>query len=425
LVFEALSILRENEVDTLPVYEGNRFIADISKEEIIDFLNHLENGKNIYFHKLNFDLGTALMRIREQSSKPKKLSEVFIRVAVIAFAICGLVWMFFNNPHGKQHGSSQNNVGIPLAKNVILPGSNKATLTFANGKVIHLSEAKTGVVIASDKITYNDGSSVGRHAELVSGSRTGKIENKVLDSDLRQNNVAVSTPRGGQYQITLPDGTRVWLNAASTLKFPSNFAGTPQRKIELSGEAYFEVAKNKKQPFIVISSEQLIEVLGTHFNISNYADEGSIKTTLLEGSVAVRHAEFISASRTSKSAKLVRDPDLRQDDGNTRDDIVLKPGQQSTFTHNKPIEVKQVDASDVIAWKDGKFAFRNESLESIMRKVARWYDVEIAYQNNQIGKEILGGSFTRSEQISTILTTLELASDVHFKIQGKKVIITK
>ncbi|WP_448634128.1 FecR family protein [Pedobacter panaciterrae] len=194
---------------------------------------------------------------------------------------------------------------------------------------------------------------------------------------------------------------------------------TAQRKIELSGEAYFEVAKNKTHPFIVVSNEQLVEVLGTHFNISNYTDEGSIKTTLLEGSLIVTSSRGKRSGEGSLGHATSRDLSYR------RDDVILKPGQQSTFTHNKPIEVKQVDASDVIAWKDGKFAFRNESLESIMRKVARWYDVEIEYQNNQIGKEILGGSFTRSEQISTILTTLELASDVHFKIQGKKVIITK
>jgi ferric-dicitrate binding protein FerR (iron transport regulator) len=417
--------MRENNLDILPVYEGNRFIADISKDEITDFLNHLDNGKNIYFHKLNFDLGTTLMKIREQSSRPKKLSDVLIRVAVLAFAILGLVWMFFNSPQDKHHGSLQNNVNLPLAENDILPGSNKATLTLANGKTINLSEAKTGVVVVNaSSLKYNDNTAV-----ISNNSPSSQTSPRHLDDrrDLLNSTekITVATPRGGQYQITLPDGTRVWLNAASSLKFPSSFAGKAQRKIELSGEAYFEVAKNKKQPFIVISNEQLVEVLGTHFSISNYADEGSIKTTLLEGSVAVRHAEFISASRTSKSAKLVRDLDLRQDDRKVQDDVILKPGQQSTFTHNKPIEVKQVDASDAIAWKDGKFAFRNESLESIMRKMARWYDIEIVYQNNQIGKEILGGSFTRSEQISTILTTLELASDAHFKIQGKKIIITK
>ena len=418
MVFEALSIMRENDVDILPVYEGNRFIADISKDEITDFLNHLDNGKNIYFHKLNFDLGTTLMKIREQSSRPKRLSDLLIRVAVLAFAILGLMWMFFNNPQGKHHGSLQNNVNLPLAKKDILPGSNKATLIFANGKTIHLSQAKTGVVVDGSSLKYNDNTAV-----ISNNSPSSQTSPRHLDDRRDRLNstekITVATPRGGQYQITLPDGTRVWLNAASTLKFPSSFAGTAQRKIELSGEAYFEVTKNKKQPFIVISNEQLVEVLGTHFNISNYTDEGSIKTTLLEGSL------IVTSSRGKRSGEGSLGHATSRDFSYRRDDVILKPGQQSTFTANKPIEVKQVDASDAIAWKNGKFAFRNESLESIMHQVARWYDVEIVYQNNQIGKEILGGSFTRSEQISSILTTLELASDVHFKIQGKKVIITK
>ncbi|WP_448634129.1 hypothetical protein [Pedobacter panaciterrae] len=223
LVFEALSIMRENDVDILPVYEGNRFIADISKDEITDFLNHLDNGKNIYFHKLNFDLGTTLMKIREQSSRPKKLSDLLIRVAVLAFAILGLVWMFFNSPQGKHHGSLQNDVNLPLAKNDILPGTNKATLTFADGKTIHLSQAKTGVVVDGSSLKYNDNTAV-----ISNNSPSSQTSPRHLDDrrDLLNSTekITVTTPRGGQYQITLPDGTRVWLNAASTLKFPSSFA---------------------------------------------------------------------------------------------------------------------------------------------------------------------------------------------------------
>nr|WP_068888687.1 FecR domain-containing protein [Pedobacter panaciterrae] len=431
LVFEALSILRENAVDTLPVYEGSRFIADISREEITDFLNHLDNGKNIYYHKLNFDLGTALIRIREQRSKPKKLSNVFIRVAVIAFTILGLAWFFFSNTHSQQPSSFQSKASRSLANNVILPGSNKATLTLGNGTSISLSEAKTGVVVDASGLTYNDNTAViqngtsssylpensGHHGNSGRNDNSRHLDNRrdlLNNTDKRslpygrddggsqigaQNNLIVATPRGGQYQITLPDGTKVWLNAASKLKFPSSFTGAAQRKVDLSGEAYFEVTKDKKHPFIVISNEQQVEVLGTHFNISSYTDEDNIKTTLLEGSVAVRNP------------------------GSTMQ-VTLKPGQQSNFTTNKPIVVKQVDANDAIAWKNGKFAFRNESLESIMNKVARWYDVEIVYQNNEISKEILGGSFTRSEGISEILKTLELVGDVHFKIQDRKIIVT-
>ncbi|ATP56516.1 iron dicitrate transport regulator FecR [Pedobacter ginsengisoli] len=386
-----MAILRESNADTLPVYEGNSFIANISYEDLIDFLNQLDNGKNIYFHKLNFDLGTVLIKTRDKKLKPKKISTILVRVAVIAFTILGFAWFSFNNNKIEWPAAFRNETKVVNSKSIV-PGSNKATLTLANGETISLSGSQTGIVINGSNITYSDGTRI-------------EAGNEHNSSTSQFNDLKLSTPSGGQYQATLADGTKVWLNAKSSLKFNLSFANSAQRKVELNGEAYFEVTKNARQPFIVIASKQQTEVLGTHFNISSYADERGIKTTLSEGSIKV--------------SSLAVQPN-QHDNG-----VILKPGQQSTFIVDKPIEIDQIDADDAIAWKDGKFAFRKEPLESIMRKLARWYDVEIVYQDPEISKQILGGSFTRSEEISSVLTTLELTGDVHFKIQGKKVVVAK
>ncbi|ACU06181.1 FecR family protein [Pedobacter heparinus] len=274
----------------------------------------------------------------------------------------------------------------PLSKayrNDIGPGGNKATLTLSNGKVIPLSSTKTGVVIEGDHLTYNDGTVL------------ASPQNMVL------NEVQVSTPLGGTYQVSLPDGTRVWLNAGSTLKFPSSFADLKERIVRLSGEAYFEVARIKSPQgikFIVKTAQQEVSVLGTHFNINSYADEPNTKTTLLEGSVRL-------------SVPLLQN-------GGT----ILKPGEQG-FNEGQRIEVSKVEAEEVIAWKNGEFAFSNERLESIMRKIARWYDVTVVYENKNVGNVPFGGSISRFGKVSEVLDMLELTGKVKFKVEGRRITV--
>lgn len=260
----------------------------------------------------------------------------------------------------------------------IPPGKNTATLTLANGKVINLSDAKAGVVVNAAALTYSDGTEVGDSKPLA-GFQT------------------IATPRGGIYQIVLPDGTKVWLNAASSLKFPSNFNGAVIRKVELNGEAYFEVTKNKKQPFVVRTAKQELTVLGTHFTINSYPDEHTTRTTLLEGSVKIiaGHAEKI-----------------------------LKPGQQSILTAND-IEISNADIEEVMAWKNGDFVFKSENLESILRQVSRWYDVELIYAADAPKKLVLWGYISRLNNISAVLSQLERTGKVHFKVEGKRIMITK
>ena len=291
-----------------------------------------------------------------------------------------------------------------LVVNDVAPGSNGATLTLANGKVINLSDAKTGVVIGNEKLAYDDGTDLGQpalnsvqgHPELVSGSRTIQA-------------LTATTAKGQTYQFTLPDGTKVWLNADSKLEFPSNFSGAKQRIVSLSGEGYFEVAKDKAHPFIVESGNQQVEVLGTHFNINAYTTEGKTKTTLLEGAVRV------SSSRQSAAT---RDLPMR------RDDVVLKPGQQSELsnTASGKIKVTEVDLEDAIAWKEGYFLLDNDDFEGIMNKISRWYNVDIVYDT--MPQDIqFGGRVSRTRNVSAVLEALERTGKVKFKIEGRRITV--
>jgi len=207
----------------------------------------------------------------------------------------------------------------------------------------------------------------------------------------------ISTPKGGIYQVNLPDGTKVWLNAASSIKFPTTFAQLSQRKVELEGEAYFEVAKNKKVPFVVSTSGQQVQVLGTHFNISSYSDEGELKTTLLEGSVKVVAA-------------------------NT---IVLKPGQQSNLKRNGSggLKVSTANIAQVMAWKNGFFHFEKENLHEVMRQLSRWYDIEVIYEVDRHDDEFMG-DIPRGIKLSEALKILSFEG-TQFRIEGRKLIVKK
>jgi transmembrane sensor len=279
-----------------------------------------------------------------------------------------------------------------FTKTDIRPGGNKALLTLADGSKIVLDDASNG------EIAKQSGC-------LITKTSTGQLvytiqsaSNTAADLKIQTAPNTIETPKGGQYQINLPDGTKVWLNAASSLSFPARFTGI-QRKVTLKGEAYFEVAKNKAMPFIVNSSKQKIEVLGTHFNISAYADENNAKTTLAEGSVKVSLIE------------------------NSQEQQILKPGQQA-ITDNH-IKVIPVDIEEALAWKDGLFMFNNEDLENIMKKVERWYDVKVDFQEKDLRDKHFSGTVSRFGKVSQILRTLELTGSVHFKIEGRTIIVAK
>jgi transmembrane sensor len=220
----------------------------------------------------------------------------------------------------------------------------------------------------------------------------GEIVFKAISSnrvllEVASNNV-ITTPNGKQYRITLPDGTKVWLNASTAFNFPSNFSSS-ERRVKLSGEGYFEVAKDKRRPFIVTTNQQAIEVLGTHFNVNAYADEEISQTTLLEGSVRII-------------------PNA------TKELLLLRPGQMAAV--GRSAKILQANTAAAVAWKNGYFSFSGENIESIMRKLSRWYDVDIQYTGN-LTEEGFIGTIEQSENLQEVLKMLELTGSVHFKIE--------
>jgi ferric-dicitrate binding protein FerR (iron transport regulator) len=301
---------------------------------------------------------------------------IAIAAAIVLFITVGI---YIRNVSNKQQ-IAKNEISF----NKILPGGNKAVLTLANGSKIILETAKQGIL-------------ANQHNSTVDKTADGKL---VYDASNKHTDIQegpsgynmISTPNGGQYQVVLPDGTHVWLNAASSLKFPVAFTGK-ERKVELLGEAYFEVAKNKATPFRVAVNHSMVEVLGTHFNIMGYTDEKSTNTTLLEGSV-----------------KIISGGEHR----------LIVPGEQARVNGN--IQVSKVNAAQAIEWKNGNFNFAHENIETIMRKVARWYNVSVQYEGPATHEGFVG-TVPRSENISEVLNALELTGLVHFKVVERRVIV--
>lgn len=309
----------------------------------------------------------------ENAMPLNKRLKLWPRMAMTAAALAAIVfgiWFFPASPRPDKAQHPQI-----AGSHDIKPGKNIATLTLANGKTLTLSDAKTGVIIDASKISYNDGTQIKEPSSLAGREMTLK------------------TPRGGTYQVILSDGTKVWLNAASALTYSTALNERGERRVSLDGEAYFEVAKDKLHPFVVESGGQLVTVLGTHFNINAYKDEPGIKTTLIEGSVSVAGGSV---------------------------QTVIKPGEQASFKAGG-INVEQVNVNAATDWKEGKFRFKNESLSSILRKVARWYDVDIVYQADPKNLPTFTGAVSRFDNVSAVLQMLQETSDVRFSIEGKTI----
>ena len=255
-------------------------------------------------------------------------------------------------------GSQQSTV---LDAGKILAGGNKATLTLADGRTIALDDTKEGIVIKNNNILYND--------------ESGEVAQ--VDAQ-KPEPLMLTTPKGGVYQLTLPDGSYVWLNAASTLKYPSHFE-QHSRVVEISGEAYFSIKADKSRPFQVISNGQIIEVLGTEFNIDAYPDEHITRTTLVEGRIQVA-----------------------TDD---RQGTILKPGEQAISEAGK-ITVEDVEVDPHIAWIQGIFYFKKSPLKAVLGQLARWYDVQVVYEG-EIPQTNVFGELDRKLPLGTVLKLLE------------------
>jgi len=285
---------------------------------------------------------------------------------------------------------NQQPVELPVAKsdqhitNDILPGGNKAVLTLSNRSDINLESVSNGTIVTEGdtKISkLNDG-------QLVYNTLEEKPTQVLYNT--------VTTPRGGQYQLLLADGSKVWLNSASSIRFPVSFNGN-ERRVEVSGEAYFEVAKNPSMPFKVdVNGKNEIEVLGTHFNINSYTDEGSIKTTLLEGSVKVTSLK-------------------------TRESKLITPGQQAQLNTDGQITINKADPDKVMAWKNGYFNVDGADTKTVMQLLSRWYDVDVVYEG-AIPQREWGGDIEKNLKLSQVLKILE-KNDLHFRLEGRKLVV--
>ncbi|MEJ2884283.1 FecR domain-containing protein [Pedobacter sp. GR22-6] len=324
-------------------------------------------------------------RLELERPKPKLLSANWFRLsaaATIAFAILG-IWLFNpSNPLKKDEDM------VFQSASDIAPGRLGATITLANGELIELKGDKEGVRIG-EALTYSDGTVVAD--KLKSLSPGGKTEEAA--------ELTASTSKGQTYQFTLPDGTRVWLNAASSIRFPASFSHAKTRVVELTGEAYFVVVHNDKQPFQVRSEGQLVEDIGTEFNINAYRNEGSIRSTLVEGSARV--------SQLDKTGLKVKT-------------LTLKPNEQAVLSEEN-LEMKTVDISEAIAWKNGMFQFEQADIHTIMNQLSRWYGVEVVYEGT-IPTDRYKGKVPRNVNLSQVFKILS-ASGVNFKIEGNKIIV--
>lgn len=329
-------------------------------------------------------------KIKDKLRFPKRRNSIriysIVAVAATLVLISGiLIYLSFNQ------SLSPGKKPITQHASVIQPGGNKATLTLANGQKISLTDTSNG------EIAEQSGMAITKTADGQLVYTIKKSPAAASATPTTQFNT-IETPVGGQYQINLPDGTKVWLNAASSLKYPTQFAAH-QRKVELTGEGYFEVSKDKKRPFTVITDKQQIQVLGTHFNVNAYKEEQATKTTLLEGSVKVSNTGL-------------------QKQGDSK---LLSPGEQSTLTQAS-FQVEKVDIENVVAWKNGYFTFADEDLEVSMRKLSRWYNVDISYQG-KFDNISFGGAISRSKSLAEVIQILELTRKVKFKIEGRRIIL--
>jgi len=302
------------------------------------------------------------------------LKTAWFRYAAAVLVMIGIgatVWMIANKEKPTDTVVQVN----PVTTNDILPGSNRAVLTLSNGRQVELDSAATETITDGRLAIRNE------EGKLVYGS-----------SDMVAMNT-MTTPKGGQYQLTLADGTKVWLNAASSITYPTAFVGE-ERRVQVTGEVYMEVVPNKSKPFYVdINGQSSVEVLGTSFNINSYTDEGEIKTTLVEGSVKINNQ------------------------------AILKPGQQAVSNGDTKADVRiqSANVAQTLAWKNGLFDFNDADLKAIMRQLERWYDIKVQY-NGPVSNEKFEGKMYRSANLSAVLKFLQ-KMDVNYRLEGKTLII--
>ena len=372
------------------------------KKEFIDWYNRFDDAELVLapehepvIRELETQMLTAIRKriaadavpaIKRPQGPVFHLNHWKVAAAAVVLVVVGAGTFWVGHNPVKRYAIS----APPMAPADIPPGTNKAILTLSNGSTIALDSAHEGSLARQGNTELlKSGDGALRYKTLAGNEHTAVTYN------------VLSTPMGGQYRLDLPDGSKVWLNAASSIRYPTAFTG-PAREVEVSGEAYFEIAKNTAMPFRVHTVTHLgdrnpmnIDVLGTHFNVNAYADETSIRTTLLEGGIRVTKG---------------------------RSTGLLKPGQQVTLEGDGPFRwIPDADVDQAVAWKNGVFEFDDEELPAIMRQIGRWYNVEVVYEG-PVPTDRFTGSVSRSTSLSGVLKILKL-SDIQLNVSNNKIIV--
>jgi transmembrane sensor len=359
---------------------NNGGASEAEKEQVEAWYESLEGkeadlGNPFVESRLKDEIQLSLFSRLNINQEPKRKRLIPIRgiAAAAALLICAVAIWFYVKP---EHGNKSTHT---IVQHDIPSGGNSAVLVLSDGSVVDLNKNATNSTLGQD---------------VVNDLKSGRITYRSSERNAHPVYNTIKTPRGGQYQVVLPDGTKVWLNALSSVTFPVSFNGD-KRNVKIEGEAYLEVFKNRKQPFEVEINGMKVEVLGTHFNVNAYDD--LLKTTLLEGSVKV---------------------------SNIYKTVVIKPGQQASVgVRQRSIDINQVNTDEVIAWKNGYFNFADESLESIMHKVALWYNVEVDYESPELKKLRFMGIISRSRNLSEVLNIMKLTGNVNFKIENRRLLV--
>ena len=383
LVKEFTGELSDKEKEELALFEKDedkKQILSSVREKVFD-ADHIEKYQSFNMEEARKKVGWKI-RFRQRSKKRNLVR--FIRyAAVIALPIALAGYMVYFATQMKTESISQ----IPVE---IKPGETKAQLYLSDGRTVDLEKQEDSIIQEIDGSVIEKDSQ-GLNYQTQSG----------VDKPQRIAENVVVTPVGGEYQLTLSDGTKVWMNALSEIRYPVKFVGDT-RKVKVSGEVYFEVAKDLKKPFIVDVNDVEIKVLGTQFNVSAYEDENSIQTTLVEGAVRLK-AKGLSGNVST---------------------VDLIPGYQADYDRfSKSVETREVDVESFVAWKDGKFVFEKENLNDIMRKLERWYDIKVFFQGQGLKSKRFSARIDRYGDIQDILKKMEQTTDIQFEIKDKIVVI--
>lgn len=320
------------------------------------------------------------------SEKPDKHAARFSfwRVAASLIFILSVSWGGYKYYQAKNPNQTLTNTPAKKSQNDALPGTDKAYLKLANGDSILLSQSGNGTLALQ----------AGTKVVKSGGQLSYNVSAAAKSDEIAYNTLSI--PRGGRFQVILPDGSKVWLNSVSSLRFPTAFSGR-DRRVVLTGEAYFEVARNKALPFIVETNGMEVKVLGTHFNVAAYHDEEAIKTTLLEGSVQVE---------------------------NNRQTVILSPGNQSTYSKaSGSMRVARANLEEAVAWKNELFVFKNADIKSVMRQLSRWYNIDVVFKGDVNTQ--LNGMISRNTNLSGVVKILQLSGGAEFKITGNRITVSE